>query len=157
MKSRKWSSSEKLQIVLEGLKATVPLAELCIRHQITWSQYYQWRDRLLQNGDMVFVQGGSEAGEERLRWDNLRLKALIGELTVELKKTTGRGYEIQVSALPPCSSTLRGTQGRLSRLEIPPHLVLYHFSPDFGKTGASIPGNAARLATGARQESSPRL
>jgi transposase-like protein len=86
MKRRKWSSTEKLQIVLEGLKATMPLAELCTRHQISQSQYYQWRDRLLHNGAKVFEQGGPQAEEERLRRDNQRLKALIGELTVELKK-----------------------------------------------------------------------
>jgi len=89
MKRRKWSSTEKLQIVLEGLRATVPMAELCTRHQISQSQYYQWRDRLLQNGSKVFEQGGPQAGEERLRRDNLRLKSLIGELTVELKKNDG--------------------------------------------------------------------
>jgi transposase-like protein len=89
MKRRKWSSTEKLQIVLEGLRAAVPMAELCTRHQISQSQYYQWRDRLLQNGSKVFEQGGPQAGEERLRRDNLRLKSLIGELTVELKKNDG--------------------------------------------------------------------
>jgi len=76
MKRRKWSSTEKLQIVLEGLKGAAPLAELCTRHQISRSQYYQWRDRLLQNGSKVFEHGGPQAGEERLRRDNQRLKAL---------------------------------------------------------------------------------
>jgi transposase-like protein len=89
MKRRKWSSAEKLQIVLEGLRGNVPLAELCTRHQISQSQYYQWRDRLLQNGSKVFEQGGPDAGEQRLRRDNQRLKAIIGELTVELKKNDG--------------------------------------------------------------------
>jgi transposase-like protein len=89
MKRRKWSSTEKLQIVLEGLRGNTPLAELCNRHQIAQSQYYQWRDRLLQNGSKVFDQGGPDAEEQRLRRDNLRLKALIGELTVELKKNDG--------------------------------------------------------------------
>jgi hypothetical protein len=64
------------------------MSELCTRHQISQSQYYQGCDRLLQNGSKVFEQGGPQAGEERLCRDNQRLKALIGELTVELKKTT---------------------------------------------------------------------
>jgi transposase-like protein len=112
MKRRKWSSTEKLQIasgclrfapaVLEGLRAAVPMAELFTRHQISQSQYYQWRDRLLQNGSKVFEQGGPQAGEERLRRDNLRLKALIGELNVELKKTTGRGYDAHTPPLRLC-------------------------------------------------------
>lgn len=34
MRRRKWSCSEKLQIVLEGIEAAVPLAELCTRHRI---------------------------------------------------------------------------------------------------------------------------
>lgn len=89
MKRRKWTSQQKLQIVLEGLKGAVPLAEICSRHQISQAQYYQWRDRLLKDGGKVFDYGGPEKEEGRLRKENARLKGLIGELTIELKKSEG--------------------------------------------------------------------
>jgi transposase-like protein len=37
MQRRKWSSKDKLTIVLEGLKGTVPLWELCDKFQISQS------------------------------------------------------------------------------------------------------------------------
>ena len=87
MKRKKRSSKEKLMIVLEGLKGTVPLAELCSRHAITQSQYYIWRDRLLKDGEAIFSFGGFDKEQERLQKENSKLKGIIGELTVELKKT----------------------------------------------------------------------
>jgi transposase len=92
MKHRKWTGREKLQIVLEGLRGEVPLGELCARHQINQTQYYQWRDRLLQQGAKVFEHGGPEQAEERLRDEVRRLKTLVGELTVELKKSEGDSW-----------------------------------------------------------------
>jgi len=87
MKRRKWTGKEKLQIVLEGMRGTVPLGELCARHQLSQSQYYQWRDQLLNQGAKVFDRGGPEQAEQRLREEVRRLKTLVGELTVELKKS----------------------------------------------------------------------
>jgi transposase len=89
MKRRKWTSKEKLQIVLEGLKGQVPLGELCARHQLSQSQYYQWRDQLLSHGAKVFDHGGPEQTEQRLRAEVRQLKTLVGELTMELKKSEG--------------------------------------------------------------------
>ena len=87
MKYRKWSSQDKLMIVLEGLKAKVPLGELCSKFQISQSLYYKWRDQLLANGPKVFDHGGIDKSAERLRDENRKLKRIIGELTVELKKS----------------------------------------------------------------------
>jgi transposase-like protein len=89
MKRRKWTGKEKLQIVLEGLKGQVPLGELCARHQLSQSQYYQWRDQLLSQGTRICDHGGCEQTELRLREELRRLKTLVGELTMELKKTEG--------------------------------------------------------------------
>ncbi len=86
MSNRVWSAKEKLGIVLEGLRGTVSLSELCNRHGITQSQYYQWRDRLLSEGEKVFARGGTDKETERLKRQNQRLKETIGDLTLELKK-----------------------------------------------------------------------
>jgi len=50
MKLRKWSSEEKMAIVLEGLKGEKSVAEICREHQISQGLYYWWRDRFLEAG-----------------------------------------------------------------------------------------------------------
>lgn len=87
MKNRKRSSKEKLMIVLEGVKGSNSLGELCTRHGISQSQYYIWRDKLLKDGGAIFNFGGPDKEQQRLREENGKLKGIIGELTVELKKT----------------------------------------------------------------------
>lgn len=87
MKKRKWTGKEKLQIVLEGMREESNLAEVCNRHQITQSQFYRWRDKLLSEGDKLFVKGGMDKEQERLRAEVKKLKGIIGDLTVELKKS----------------------------------------------------------------------
>jgi transposase-like protein len=87
MGRRKWSSKDKLAIVLEGLKGTVPLGELCAKFQISQSQYYKWRDQLLNNGQKVFEYGGVDKSSEQLSREIKKLKHIIGDLTVELKKS----------------------------------------------------------------------
>jgi transposase-like protein len=48
-----WSSKEKLQIVLEGMKgATVP--QICKEHGIAQSMHYRWRDQFLANAESIF-------------------------------------------------------------------------------------------------------
>jgi len=87
MQRRKWSSKDKLMIVLEGLKGKVPLGELCAKFQISQSQYYKWRDQLLANGPRVFDNGSIDKNTERLLSEITKLKSIIGEMTVELKKS----------------------------------------------------------------------
>ena len=87
MKTKKRSSKEKLMIVLEGLKGRESLAQLCSRHAISQSQYYIWRDKLFKEGEGIFHFGSANKEQERLRQENTKLKGIIGELTIELKKT----------------------------------------------------------------------
>jgi len=84
MERRKWDPKTKSMIVLQGLKGK-PIAELCSEHQISQAQYYQWRDQFLANMHQVFVQ--DEQHEKALTKENARLKKIIGDLTIELKKT----------------------------------------------------------------------
>jgi transposase-like protein len=87
MRRRQWTPKETLEIVLQGLRGQGAIAALCTRHQISQTPYYQWRDRLLRDGAKVFERGGPDRAEQRLQAENRRLKTLIGELTVELKRT----------------------------------------------------------------------
>jgi len=86
MKNRKWTGKQKLEIVLEGFKEKMSVSELCNRFEIGQSQYYKWRDQFLKNGASVFDDKPDKKAE-RLQAENRRLKHVIGELTVELKKT----------------------------------------------------------------------
>ena len=84
MKRRKWDPRTKAIIVVEGLKGK-PIADICIEHQISQAQYYQWRDQVLANVHQVFTR--DDRREKALARENSLLKSIIGDLTVELKKT----------------------------------------------------------------------
>jgi len=86
MKRRKWTNEAKADIVLCGLRGQ-PLAEICNEHGISQSQYYQWRDQLLSNAGKAFDSNKMPKEQARITRENQRLKGLIGELTLELKKS----------------------------------------------------------------------
>jgi transposase-like protein len=86
MQRRKWDAKTKAMIVLEGLKGK-PVAELCNEHQLSQAQYYQWRDQFLAHAAKAFEVHEQSQREARLTQENARLKILVGELTLELKKS----------------------------------------------------------------------
>lgn len=92
MKRRKWDSPTKARIVLEGLRGR-PVGDLCSAHQVSQTQYYQWRDQFLSHAHRVFETAEQTRTETRLQRENQRLKEVVGELTVELKKATRCGDE----------------------------------------------------------------
>ncbi len=86
MQRRKWDAKTKALIVLEGLKGK-SVAEICTEHQISQSLYYQWRDQFLAHASKAFEVHEQSQREARLARENARLKTLVGELTLELKKS----------------------------------------------------------------------
>ena len=84
MKRRKWDPQAKAMIVLQGLKGK-PISEICSEHQITQSQYYIWRDQFLEKMHLAFIE--DDRKDKALSRENFRLKQIIGDLTVGLKKT----------------------------------------------------------------------
>jgi transposase-like protein len=84
MKRRKWDSKTKAMIIIQGLRGK-PVGEICLEHQISQTQYYQWRDQFLANAHEVFT--GNEKKGKKLIKENAHLRKIIGDLTVELKKT----------------------------------------------------------------------
>jgi transposase-like protein len=69
--------------VLQGLKGGT-VVDICTEHQISQAQYYQWREQFLKKMPQLFLN--TERREQSLVRENSRLKKIIGELTVELKK-----------------------------------------------------------------------
>lgn len=86
MKQRKWEAKRKLAVILDGLKGQGTIQEICNRFGISQTQYYQWRDQFLGNATQVFELTRRNHKEQMLLEENRRLKALVGELTMELKK-----------------------------------------------------------------------
>lgn len=85
MHRRKWDAKTKARIVLEGLQGK-PVADICHEHQIGQSQSYQWRDQFLAHATHAFEAHQHTRTEARLAQENARLKTLVGERTLELKK-----------------------------------------------------------------------
>jgi transposase-like protein len=87
MKRRKWSSEQKLKIVLEGLSGQIEIGKLCNKYQISQALYYRWRDQLLSHGHQAFETKNITKKEQHLKDENRHLKQIIGDLTIELKKS----------------------------------------------------------------------
>jgi len=87
MKRRKWSSEQKLKIILEGLSGQIEIVTLCNKYQISQALYYRWRDQLLQFGHQAFETKSMTKKEKGLQHEIQQLKKIIGDLTIELKKS----------------------------------------------------------------------
>jgi transposase-like protein len=84
MKKSRWDSKSKAVIVLEGLKGK-PVVDICREYQISQAHYYRWRDRFLANMQQAFESRTSR--EAMLNQQVNELKKVVGELTLELKKS----------------------------------------------------------------------
>jgi transposase-like protein len=86
MHRRKWDANTKAIIVIQGLQGK-PVAVICHEYQIRQSPYDQWRDQFLAHASHAFEGQQHGRQEARLAQENARLKKLVGELTLELKKS----------------------------------------------------------------------
>jgi len=84
MKRRRWDSKTKAMVILQGIKGT-PVSEICNEHQISQSEYYRWREIFLSKMAQVF--DNTDKRLEGLQQENTRLKTIIGDLSLELKKS----------------------------------------------------------------------
>jgi len=87
MIKRKWTSQQKLQIALEGLSGQIEISKLCAKYQLSQTQYYQWRDHLLKFGHQAFETKNITKKEQHLEEQVTKLKRIIGDMTIELKKS----------------------------------------------------------------------
>jgi transposase len=100
---RRYSSEEKIRIVLEGLRGEESIAELCRREGISPNLYYTWSKEFLEagkrrlSGDTKREATSPEVAS--LRQENSQLKHLVAELSLRnqvLKKTSvGLGGEVE--------------------------------------------------------------
>ena len=85
MAFRKWDPKTKAMVVMAGIKGR-SVVEICNEYQIPQSMYYRWRDQFLGNMPSLFSDDTSNR-EKELQKENSRLKKIIGDLTIELKKS----------------------------------------------------------------------
>ena len=91
---RKFSSEEKIRIVLDGLRGEESIAAICRREGINPNLYYRWSKDFLEHGKKR-LQGDTarEANSDEvkeLRSENDELKKLVAELSLKnhvLKKS----------------------------------------------------------------------
>ena len=84
---RKYSSEEKIRIVLEGLRGEDSIAALCRKEGINQNLYYRWSKEFLEAGKKrLAVDTVREASSEEvkgLRSESLALKETLAELMLE--------------------------------------------------------------------------
>ncbi len=62
------------------------MSEICNQHGISQATFYKWRDQFLGECHIAFEQK-ADRRTTQLQKENQKLKSLIGDLTLELKKT----------------------------------------------------------------------
>jgi len=87
MKYRKWDAKTKTSIILENLEQRVPVATLCNKYQISQGLFAYWLKEFQAKAHKVFDTEKQTKKEQRLHEENKKLKRIIAELTIELKKT----------------------------------------------------------------------
>lgn len=91
MKRRKWDAKPSGTLVLEGLKGK-PVGAICQDYQISQAQSYQWRDQFFAHVPKTGEGAQQTDREARLQREKARLKDLVGELTLERKKSDAAGW-----------------------------------------------------------------
>jgi len=83
---RRFSSEDKIRILMQGLRGEVAVAELCRREGIHATVYYQWLKDFMEagkarlRGDALREANRDEVQE--LRQENVRLKQLVADLSL---------------------------------------------------------------------------
>jgi len=96
---RNFSDSEKMAILREHFIERAPVSEVCDRHGIQPTLFYQWQKKLFEEGGMVFRQprrkSARQQSSEAARIEKLEAKVkeknlaeLMGE-HITLKKSLG--------------------------------------------------------------------
>ena len=95
---RKNTPEEKIRIVLEGFRREVTVSDLCRREGIKPHSYYAWTKEFMEAGkerlthDMV--RDATQQEVQGLRRENVELKQLVAELSLEGHRLKKRPYRL---------------------------------------------------------------
>ena len=91
---RKYSSEEKIRIVIEGMRGEVSIAELCRKEGIAQNLYYRWSKDFMESGkkrlDGDTMREANTSEVQSIRKENAQLKEAVAELLLQnriLKKS----------------------------------------------------------------------
>jgi transposase-like protein len=87
VKRKTWDPQTKFKIITEHLINQRPLSELCNEYGFRQSTYQYWMRELQAKGHQIFESTRRNKKELRLAEENRKLKRIIAELSIELKKT----------------------------------------------------------------------
>ncbi len=94
---RKYTSEEKIRIVLEGFRREVTVNDLCRREGIKPHSYYSWTKEFMEAGKERLardaVRDATQQEVQQLRRENEELKQLVGDLSLEV-------YRLKKTAIP---------------------------------------------------------
>ena len=91
---RKFSSEEKIRIVVDGMRGEMSIAELCRKEGIAQNLYYRWSKDFMESGrkrlDGDTLREANTTEVQSLRKENTQLKEAVAELLLKnrmLKKS----------------------------------------------------------------------
>lgn len=91
---RKFTAEDKIRIVLEGIKADLPVTAICRREGIHANVYYKWLKDFMEAGKSRLkgedLRGATRAEVDALKDENSKLRQVVADLSVEnltLKKS----------------------------------------------------------------------
>ncbi len=94
---RKYTSEEKIRIVLEGFRREVTVSDLCRREGIKPHSYYSWTKEFMEAGKERLardsVRDATRQEIHALKRENGELKQLVADLSLE-------AYRLKKTALP---------------------------------------------------------
>ena len=88
---RSWTPDEKAEIVLAGLRGDRSVRDVCREHEISETQFYAWRDRLLEGGKAALRRPNEKRPEDA---ELKEAKKRIAHLERALGRKT---YELEVA------------------------------------------------------------
>ncbi len=84
-KYRKFTTQQKLEIVLAGLRGDRSVRDVCREHEIAETLYYGWRDKLLVGGKLALAGRDERVTEKELEKRVRSLERALGRKTYELE------------------------------------------------------------------------
>ena len=84
-KYRKFSASEKLELVLAWLRGDRSVAEICREHAISETLLRRWREQLLEAGAERLAGAQEPSAQPELRKRVAELERALGRKTYELE------------------------------------------------------------------------
>ena len=85
MKGKRFTSKDKIVIVLEFLETNIKMAELCRKHNVNPSAFSKWKTRFIEGGKRsIEARGASDLLQHKREVE--KLKSIIAEQTIVIEE-----------------------------------------------------------------------